>query len=114
MATPQPNGYANGLRNKFLDGARTPGRMPSPQPTHLSVPGASHPNLSNHIIVPEKGSGYIAPKFEGKARQREQVIEKLEEEADFIGENHIQNEVEWFYDALGIDDMYFQTESVEA
>jgi glutamate dehydrogenase len=47
---------------------RTPGREPSPQPTHLSVPnGGSH-----HRIIHDQSTGYVAPKFEGKERQMEQ------------------------------------------
>ena len=45
---------------------RTPGRQPSPQPMHLSVPGAS-----THRVLHETGSGYVAPKFEGKEDQME-------------------------------------------
>ena len=52
--------------NKQLDGvARTPGRQPSPQPTHLGIPGGTHRVLS------EKGPGYVAAKFEGKTKQME-------------------------------------------
>ena len=36
------------------------------------------------------------------------------DEKGFIPAEHVQEEVEWFYDRLGIDDMYFATESVEA
>ena len=58
----------NGPRNKLLDHVvRTPGRQPSPQPTHLSVPGPGP-----HRILHEEGSGYVAPKFEGKELQMEQ------------------------------------------
>lgn len=49
---------------------RTPGRQPSPQPTHLGVPGASHGNHSR--ILHEKGVGYVAPKFDGKEQQMEE------------------------------------------
>lgn len=68
MPTALPNG--NGaLHNKHLDQViRTPGRQPSPQPTHLSVPGST--NYSR--VLNEQGSGYEAPKFEGKAQQLEE------------------------------------------
>jgi hypothetical protein len=52
--------------NKLLDSLRTPDRLPSPQPTHLNVPGAA-----NHKILQEPGTGYVAPKFEGKNDQME-------------------------------------------
>lgn len=57
-----------GLHNKILEQiVRTPGRQPSPQPTHLSVPGSSQ-----HKVLHEEGSGYVAPKFEGKELQMDQ------------------------------------------
>lgn len=55
--------------NKILENViRTPGRQPSPQPTHLGVPGVS---MSTSRILDEAGPGYIAPKFEGKKKQME-------------------------------------------
>ena len=58
----------NGVHNKLLEQViRTPERQPSPQPTHLSVPGASP-----HRVLHEEGSGYVAPVFEGKEQQMEQ------------------------------------------
>ena len=60
----------NGVHNKFLDQViRTPGRIPSPQPTHLSVPGPSQSK-----VLHEEGSGYVAPKFEGKEQQMDEGI----------------------------------------
>lgn len=56
------------IHNKLLEQVvRTPGRQPSPQPTHLSVPGPSQ-----HRVLHEEGSGYVAPKFEGKELQMDQ------------------------------------------
>ena len=58
----------NGVHNKILEQVvRTPGRQPSPQPIHLSVPGSSQ-----HKVLHEEGSGYVAPKFEGKELQMDQ------------------------------------------
>lgn len=55
----------NGIHHKLLEQViRTPGRQPSPQPTHLSVPGSTH-----HRLPHEEDSGYVAPKFEGKEQQ---------------------------------------------
>lgn len=60
----------NGASNKILEQVvRTPGRQPSPQPTHLSIPGSSQ-----HKVLHEEGSGYIAPKFEGKELQMDQGV----------------------------------------
>ena len=66
-AEPQEKMPQNTIHNKVLEQVvRTPGRQPSPQPTHLSVPGSSH------RILQEDGSGYVAPKFEGKELQMDQ------------------------------------------
>lgn len=71
MSSPEPPEHVpqNGLlHNKILEQViRTPGREPSPQPTHLSVPGPSQ-----HRVLHEEGSGYVAPKFEGKELQMDQ------------------------------------------
>ena len=65
---PQEKAPHNGIHNKLLEHVvRTPGRQPSPQPTHLSVPGSSQ-----HRILHEEGFGYVAPKFEGKELQMDQ------------------------------------------
>jgi glutamate dehydrogenase len=54
--------------NKMLESvSASPDRMPSPQPTNLG--GASH--TPPHRVIHETGSGYIAPKFDGKAEQME-------------------------------------------
>ncbi|KAJ9648758.1 NAD-dependent glutamate dehydrogenase [Coniosporium tulheliwenetii] len=94
---------ANGApQNKLLEQVvRTPGRQPSPQPTHLSVPGTVPSR-----ILQEQGPGYVAPKFEGKERQMEAE--------GFIPAEFVESETKWFYNELGIDDMYFSTETVEA
>lgn len=61
-----PIGFQRFPHNKHLDNAsRTPGRQPSPQPTHLGLPG-------HHRVLPEEGTGYIASKFEGKQKQMEE------------------------------------------
>jgi glutamate dehydrogenase len=52
--------------NKLLESViRSPNRTPSPQPTHLGIPGQPHK------VLQEEGSGYVAPKFEGKSEQME-------------------------------------------
>lgn len=53
--------------NKHLDHAVGNAlRNPSPQPTHLGIPGTPHRVLS------EEDPGYIAATFEGKQKQMEQ------------------------------------------
>lgn len=36
------------------------------------------------------------------------------EEKNFIPADFVESETKWFYNELGIDDMYFQTESIPA
>ncbi|KAK3724411.1 NAD-dependent glutamate dehydrogenase [Vermiconidia calcicola] len=116
MASQTANGTADGAKlngdapqNKLLEKVvRTPGRQPSPQPTHLSVPGSFQ-----RQVLHETGPGYVAPKFEGKDQQMEEVMDAVEEKG-FIPGDLVENEVKWFYNELGIDDMYFSTENAEA
>jgi hypothetical protein len=57
--------------NKYVEQViRTPGREPSPQPTHFSVSSHSHPYGQNgHRVLRSATVGYIAPRFEGKKAQ---------------------------------------------
>jgi glutamate dehydrogenase len=97
--------------NKLLDQViRTPERRPSPLPTHLGIPGSGN---ATPRVIPQEGSGYVAPKFEGKAKQMEAVMDGVEEKG-FIPPDFVDSETTWFYNELGIDDMYFATETVEA
>lgn len=114
MADIQMNG-ASRPQNKLVEQViRTPNRQPSPQPTMLGVPGASNSNQSLHkILSSDHGSGYVAPKFEGKKHQMEEVMDLIEEKG-FLPSEFVASETEWFYSALGFDDMYFATETVDA
>ncbi|KAF2244551.1 NAD-specific glutamate dehydrogenase [Trematosphaeria pertusa] len=102
------------VHSKLLDPViRTPDRRPSPLPTHLSVPGSGH---ATPRVIPQEGSGgsgYVAPKFEGKEKQMEAVMDGVEDKG-FIPPDFVESETTWFYNELGIDDMYFATETVEA
>ncbi|KAJ5605851.1 Glutamate dehydrogenase NAD-dependent [Penicillium lagena] len=103
-----PIGFQRYPHNKHLDhvvGAAL--RNPSPQPTHLGIPGSPSPR-----VLSEEDPGYIAAKFEGKQKQMEQVMDQLEEKG-FFPSDFVISETSWFYNMLGIDDTYFQTESVE-
>jgi glutamate dehydrogenase len=101
--------------NKQLEHVlNNPERRPSPLPTHLSVPGSS--GHSTPRTIPQEGSGgsgYVAPVFEGKERQMEAVMDGVEEKG-FMPPDLVESETKWFYNDLGIDDMYFATETVEA
>ncbi|KAI5296443.1 NAD-dependent glutamate dehydrogenase [Ascosphaera acerosa] len=77
---------------------------PSEQPAKVT-PG-------NRQRVLSQGPGYIAAAFEGKADQMRKVQQLLERKG-FIPDQFIEHETTWFYDMLGIDDQYFQTETLE-
>jgi len=62
-----PIGFQRYPQNKILDNARSPARHPSPQPTHLGIPGGGQ-----HRVLTEEDPGYVAAKFEGKQKQMEQ------------------------------------------
>jgi glutamate dehydrogenase len=67
-------------------------------------------------VLPQEGSGgsgYVAPVFEGKEKQMEAVMDGVDQKG-FIPPDFVEAEVKWFYEELGIDDMYFATESVDA
>ncbi|KAJ5875592.1 NAD-specific glutamate dehydrogenase [Penicillium subrubescens] len=108
--TGTPIGFQRFPHNKHLDhvvGAAL--RQPSPQPTHLGIPGTPG---SPHRVLSVEDPGYIAATFEGKQKQMEQVMDQLEERG-FFPSDFVVSETTWFYNMLGIDDTYFQTESVE-
>ena len=110
MAAETPNGtHDEHPHNKLVERASdTPSRKPSPQPTHLSVPG--------HIqkrTLRESGPGYVAPKFEGKQQQMDEVEDLLSEKG-FLPEDFVESETKWFYTELGIDDSYFRSETADA
>jgi len=58
--------------NKLVEEVvRTPGRQPSPQPTHFSVPNKNG-NGNGHRILRSATVGYVAPEFTGKKAQMAQ------------------------------------------
>ena len=77
MAVPEHSDMASAERpvHKLLDQvSRTPGRMPSPQPTHFTSSDESLPykngNGNGHRVLRSATVGYIAPEFEGKKAQK--------------------------------------------
>lgn len=62
-----PVGFQRHPHNKILENVVRSQRLPSPQPTHLGIPGGSP-----HRVLSEEDPGYIAAKFEGKQKQMEQ------------------------------------------
>ncbi|KAA8573164.1 hypothetical protein EYC84_003675 [Monilinia fructicola] len=91
---------------------RTPGRQPSPQPTHFNI-AHRNGNGNGHRVLRSATVGYVAPEFKGRTEQMSKVREQIKAMKWIPGEL-IDTQLEWFYNELGIDDVYFQTESVEA
>jgi glutamate dehydrogenase len=121
MSGTPPTPSANGLSGAQVAAHKLLGhnlpqqdRKPSPNPTHLAAPGSS--GLNTPRMIPQEGaggSGYVAPTFEGKEKQMEAVMDGVESKG-FMPPELVEDETRWFYDQLGIDDMYFATETVEA
>lgn len=87
----------------ILRGEEEHSRRPSPQPSHLSLPHTLRkPTL-----------GYVAPTFAEKPVQKLQV-KKLVEEAGLIPASQVDEQIEFFYEKLGIDDVYFNLEKPTA
>ncbi|KAI6091819.1 NAD-specific glutamate dehydrogenase [Hypoxylon rubiginosum] len=110
------NGIAPALNpaNKLLGKVQNvdqPSRHPSPQPTHFSVPLGS-PATNGHRVLRSATVGYIAPEFKGRDEQIIQVKDIILKQG-WIPESHLDDQVSWFYNELGIDDVYFQMETVE-
>jgi len=87
-------------------------RHPSPQPTHVSYPPLSKLNGNGHRVLRSATVGYVAPEFKGKKEQMVQVKEHITK-SGWIPEALVDPQVEWFYNELGIDDVYFQAENPE-
>ncbi|KAM5353935.1 hypothetical protein ACJ41O_000585 [Fusarium nematophilum] len=90
-------------------------RGPSPQPTHFSVPltnGQSNGNGNGngHRVLRSATVGYIAPEFIGKLEQKA-AVKDIIKHAGFVPEAQINDQIEWFYEKLGIDDVYFHIET---
>ncbi|KAG6000482.1 glutamate dehydrogenase (NADP(+)) gdh1 [Claviceps maximensis] len=88
-------------------------RGASPQPTHFSVPSSLKPNGKGHRTVHSTTVDYVAPEFKGKDEQMN-VVKRILHQAGFIPESSIDEQVQWFYAQLGIDDVYFEIEAPQA
>ncbi|KAF1925804.1 NAD-specific glutamate dehydrogenase [Didymella exigua CBS 183.55] len=112
-STPINGNGAQAVAQKLLNADQKPGS----RPTHLSMgSGLSGSGSNTPRIIPQEGtsgSGYVAPTFDGKEQQMEAVMDGVEDKG-FIPPELVESEVKWFYMQLGIDDMYFATESAEA
>jgi len=89
-------------------------RHPSPQPTHFSVPlrNNGHSSHNGHKVLRSATVGYIAPEFKDRPQQIEKVKDIIRTEG-WIPESHLEQQVSWFYNELGIDDVYFQMEQAD-
>ncbi|SCU87793.1 LADA_0E06194g1_1 [Lachancea dasiensis] len=76
----------------------------------LSAKNSQVPDISTLSI--SSMSDYHNFEFPGKDAQREAVLDLVDQQG-FIPDDVVEHEVEWFYDALGIDDLFFSKESPE-
>ncbi|KAI0440858.1 NAD-specific glutamate dehydrogenase [Xylaria telfairii] len=106
---------ANKLLSKIKD--EQVSRHPSPQPTHFGVP--LHPERitgqnghNGHKVLRSATVGYIAPEFEGKDEQMK-IVREIIQKDNWVPLPHLDEQISWFYNELGIDDVYFQMEKAE-
>ncbi|CDR36442.1 CYFA0S01e01552g1_1 [Cyberlindnera fabianii] len=83
----------------------------------VSANAATHaastvPDLSSLSIASAK-SGYKNVAFNGKEGQFDKVLDLIEEYG-FIPDALIEQEAKWFYETLGLDDVFFEVETPEA
>ena len=65
------------------------------------------------LLAPLKTTlGYVDAPFTGKKEQFDQVLDVLDQ-LGFIPEPLIELEARWFYECLGIDDVFFAKEKPE-
>ncbi|KAG9245307.1 NAD-specific glutamate dehydrogenase [Calycina marina] len=106
-------------KNRLIEQTiHAPDRKASPQPSHLSFKDGSSSNSSingdnGHRILRSATIGYTAPEFKGKKAQMLQVKDKIVG-SSWIPDKLVDEQISWFYNELGIDDVYFELESVNA
>ncbi|KAH6624725.1 Glutamate/Leucine/Phenylalanine/Valine dehydrogenase-domain-containing protein [Chaetomium sp. MPI-SDFR-AT-0129] len=108
------NSPITGVANRLVEKVKgeEPGRHPSPQPTHVSYGSLSKVNGNGHRVLRSATVGYVAPEFTGKKEQMQRVKEFIST-SGWIPGSLVDAQVEWFYNELGIDDVYFQAENPE-
>ncbi|TIB98437.1 NAD-dependent glutamate dehydrogenase [Wallemia mellicola] len=86
------------------------------QTPHLFIPSTPSPlQKSNSDLALNKlknDAGYRDTVYKDKDAQCQLVIDNLKQKG-FIPSNLVDNEVNWFYTSLGIDDTYFKLETVD-
>ncbi|KAG5928543.1 glutamate dehydrogenase (NADP(+)) gdh1 [Claviceps africana] len=90
-----------------------PSRGTSPQSTHFNIATSPRTNGNGNRIVQSATADYVAPEFKGKDAQMK-VVKQILQQAGFIPESLIDDQVQWFYAQLGIDDVYFEIEAPQA
>lgn len=82
-------------------------------PTQSDGSGSETPDTpADHKLSRSASIGYNPVKFAGKLSQRDLVTKALQKQ-QLIPLQRIKEEVDFFYEKLGIDDLYFSEESVE-
>ncbi|KXX72804.1 NAD-specific glutamate dehydrogenase [Madurella mycetomatis] len=110
MDSPTASNAANRLVDKIKEDEF--GRHPSPQPTHVSYPLMVKANGNGHRVLRSATVGYVAPEFKGKKEQMK-LVKAYITKCGWIPEVLVDAQIEWFYNDLGIDDVYFQVEDPE-
>lgn len=84
---------------------------PSALPTFAGISGTYTPETPPDHRLKERSTGYNAVSYAGKQEQFELVVAELEKQGK-IPLRLCKAEAAFLYGKLGIDDLYFQTESV--
>ncbi|GAO51772.1 hypothetical protein G7K_5865-t1 [Saitoella complicata NRRL Y-17804] len=100
---------ANDSSSSSTTAAGLPPQRTSPHPYH---PHLRHVSLRRSTRTRSSSLGYRTAVFTTKPTQLERVILLLHNNP-FIPPNSIREEVEWFYESLGIDDTYFALQDEE-
>lgn len=82
------------------------------EPLRMSILELNNGPILSTSDLAESSDGYADNKFECKAEQMTEVVEFIASKG-FIPESLIETEVAWFYNNLGIDNMYFSVESID-
>ncbi|PSS00995.1 Glutamate/Leucine/Phenylalanine/Valine dehydrogenase-domain-containing protein [Coniella lustricola] len=101
-----PSSPSNKLVDKLRDGIS---RHASPQPTSVSHGMPAKVAGNGYRVLRSATVGYIAPAFVGKADQMNEV-KTLIVQNGWIPADRVEAQIAWFYNELGIDDVYFELE----
>ncbi|CAK7221562.1 NAD-dependent glutamate dehydrogenase [Sporothrix curviconia] len=67
---------------------------------------------NGHRVLRSATVGYVAPEFKGRSQQMKEVRDTISS-SGWIPESLVDKQITWFYNELGIDDVYFQLERVD-